>query len=257
MKIKKTKKMKAKMLKYSVISMTLSILFLISCKAQSGIATDAPPHIENYTYGELTLKVIPFGLGKEISVGRIKADGNIMFNWPTINTDSIENSDAFMVKIKSALLGMSYCRDDKIEENTEDCKVVDSEYIYLFKDNKRVGVLFPATDKAFMDNEPANIYSNLIQGSSLSWFYSNTDGNFKGNCSEELKWEGKYNFEEQKIIDVQLKKGWNMVEYTLAEIEEFEDENGKGNLQKKIIQKTVNKIPENIKWHIKTFVKLD
>ena len=234
----------------------LSILS-IECFAQSNFTIDAPLKVENYTYGELDLMVVPFGLGKEINIGKILKDGTIQFDWPEINTNNIESSTIFMEPIKTALLGMNYCEEGQIEENSENCKIVNTQYIYLYKNKKQVGVLFPATDRALLDNEPANIYSNLTLGSSLSWFYSDGDCNFKAKCEEKLEWEGKYNFERENAYDIQLKKGWNIVEYTLDEIEEFKDENGTGKMEKKVHMKTLDKIPENIKWHIKTFVKLD
>ena len=39
------------------------------------------PKIENYTKGELELKIAPFGLENPIDVGEITADGTILFNW--------------------------------------------------------------------------------------------------------------------------------------------------------------------------------
>lgn len=241
----------------SLLVTALTILLLISCKAQSNQSTNSLPKVENYSYGELDLKVIPFGMGKEIKIGELLTNGIIQFNWPEINPETIENGSIFMTSLKSALVGMSYCKKDQIEEVSKDCKVVNTQYIYLYKNDKQVGVLFPATERALLDNKPANMYSNLTLGSSLSWFYSDGTCNFKGNCIEKKEWTGKYNFDSQRIYDVRLHKGWNMVVHTLAEIEEFKDENGIGKLERKVILKSVDQIPDNIKWHIKTFVKLD
>ena len=156
---------------------------------------------------------------------------------------------------------MNYCEDDQIEENSENCTIVNTQFIYLYKAEKQVGVLFPATDRALLDNEPANIYSGLTSGSSLSWFLSSSECNFKAKCEEQMEWEGKYNFTKENTYDVRLKKGWNIVQYTLLEIEEFnpsaDGENGAGKMEKKVDMKTLDRIPENINWYIKTFVKMN
>ena len=226
------------------------------CKTQTSFAINSSARVENYMYGELDIKVVPFGLGKEIIVGKISSNGNILFNWPELDLSSIKNSAVFFQDIKSTLLGMSFCEDGQIEENTEDPKVVDTQFLYLYKNKKQVGVLFPATQIEMMDNEPANIYADLTLGSSLSWFYSNSTCNFKANCSEKRKWENKYDFTEERSYDIHLKEGWNIVQYTLVEKENWKDENGPGNMEKIVLKKTVDKIPDNIKWHIKTFVKI-
>lgn len=245
--------MKNKLIALVIILIVLSV----NCKAQSNFDLESLLKIEDYTYGSLEMKVIPFGLGKEIYIGKILEDGTIHFEWPKIESASIESSSIFMEPIKTVLLGMNYCEEDQIKDNSENCSVVNTQYIYLYKDKKQVGVLFPSTDHAILDNEPANIYSNLTSGSSLSWFYSDGDCVFIAKCVEKLEWEGKYNFERENTYDIHLKKGWNIVQYTLSEIEEFKDENGAGKMEKKVQMKTLDRIPGNIKWHIKTFVKMN
>ena len=242
---------------YKIKLILILSIFSIECFSQSNLAIDVPPKVENYTYGELDLMVVPFGLGKEISIGKVLKDGTIQFDWPDINTNNIESSTVFMVPVKTALLGMNYCEDNQIEENSENCSAISTQYIYLYKNKKQVGVLSPTTDRALLDNEPANIYSNLTMGSSLLWFYSDGDCNYKAKCKEKLEWEGKYNFDRENTYYIHLKKGWNIVQYTLVEIEEFKDENGTGKMEKKVNKKTINQIPKDINWYIKTFVNLD
>lgn len=237
------------------------LLFLITltkpCLAQENFNIDPSAKIENYNFGTLDLKVVPFGLGQEIDVGKILADGSIQFNWPKIDLNTIKNADIFMGPLKSVLLGMSYCEDDQIKEETENCKVVNTQFIYLYKNDKQVGVLFPATQKELIDNEPANSYGKLVLGSSLSWFLSDSDCTFKANCSERLEWEGKYDFHKENNYKVHLKKGWNIVQYSLEEIENYKDENGEGRMEKKVTQESLENIPDHIQWYVKSFVKIN
>ncbi len=240
---------------------TILFLFFIPltniCLAQENFTIDPSAKIEDYNFGPLDLKVVPFGLGQEINVGKILADGSIQFNWPLIDLTSIENTNIFMEPLKSVLLGMSYCEDDQITEETENCKVVNTQFIYLYKNDKQLGVLYPASAKEVIDNEPANSYGKLVKGSSLSWFYSDSECNFKAQCSERLEWEGKYDFNKENIYRVHLKKGWNIVQYSLEEIENYKDENGEGKMEKKVLQESLENIPDHIQWYVKSFVKIN
>jgi hypothetical protein len=245
-------KMKSTLLRYSLLSIALSIVFSISCIAQSGQTTNQSPKVENYTFGAFDLKLNLFGVGKEIIVGKINENGSIEFNWPEFDSDTISENTRFM-EAKDVFAGMSYCEDDEIEENTGTCLVVNTGYIYLFKNDTIMGILFPATAKDILENKPANVYANLTLGSSISWFYSKETCLFKANCSDRIVWEGKYDFNRERNYDIQLKEGWNIVAYNLTEKEEWDDEFGLAHKEKKASLKTLNKIPENINWYIKMF----
>ena len=80
---------------------------------------DTSVKIADYNFGPLHLKVVPFGLGQKINVGKILVDGSIQFNWPLIDLNTIENSNIFMKPLKSVLLGMSYCEDENGEGKME------------------------------------------------------------------------------------------------------------------------------------------
>jgi len=228
-------------------------IFSITCFGQSNFVIDKSPQIKNYTYGELILKVIPFGIGKEINVGKIKEDGTIELNWPEIDLTTIENTAVFMEDLKRVVTRGSYCKGDQIAENTEDCLVVDTQYIYLFKNDKRMGILFPGSQKDLLENHPSSPYENLALGTSISWYYSSGAGVFKANCSQNEVWEGKYDFVKENSFDIQLKEGWNIVQHDILEKKEWKDEVGNGNMERKGQKKTVDRIPESINWHIKMF----
>lgn len=238
--------------KTKIILLSL-IFFSIAGSAQSTFTVENWQKEDNSTPGELELKVIPFGIGNEISVGQINDSGAIQFDWPKISLDSIENSSVFMEATNRVLLRRSYCEDDQIIENTQDCLVVDTQYIYLFKEDRRIGVLYPVSQEEMINNELTNIYANIVLGSTITWFYSNGTCIFKANCSQRIEWEGKYDFMKESNYDIQLKEGWNMVEHSIIEKEQWKDDLGEGNTERKDSKKTVDKVPENIKWYVKIF----
>lgn len=225
----------------------LTIILLQACKAQQVQTT--LPKIDNYTKGALEIRVVPFGLENPITVGKIKNDGSIHFDWNS-DISSIEDTNFYMSSIKNAI-GMTFCNKKEIIENNKTVKVVDVKNLFLYKNGQQVGSLYPATQQEIADNVGLNRHSSLVLGSELSWIYSNEDGNFKATCSVNMTYESSYNFKEITNYNIQLKKGWNMIESTLVEKQDWKNENDQGSLPKTITKTSIVKILENINWYIK------
>ncbi len=232
--------------------LVLSFLWLQTSIAQQNINTTHPsiPKIENYTKGKLEIKVSPFGLdGIKITVGQILKDGSIHFNWQNIDLNSIEDHEFYMSSLKN-VVGMTFCNEKEIEESSDATKAVEVE-LSLYKKNKYVGLLYPATQKEMQDNASLNRYTSLVLGSYLSWYYSDSDGNFKAMCNVNYESANNYNFKEITNYDIQLKEGWNIVKHTLVEKEDWKNESNQGSLPKTITKTSITKIPANINWYLK------
>lgn len=119
------------------------------CAAQKTPTT--LPKVEDYSKGELEIKVTPFGLENPIQVGKITADGTIHFSWDN-DISSIKDPEFFMSSIKNTV-GMTFCNDKEIEQNNEDAKSMLSNELFLYKGRQQVGTLFAGTQKAIEDNK--------------------------------------------------------------------------------------------------------
>ena len=234
-----------------VYLLIISIFLLQVCNARQNQSKTNPPKIENYNKGELVIKVAPFCLnGNEITVGKVDKNGTIHFNWPETNLSTIKDSDFYMESIDRAV-GMSFCNDKQIEDIVESAKVVKVEELSLFKKGRYFGSLYPATDNKIQDNASLNRHSSLVLGSSLYWYFSDSDGLFKAKCSVNLESENTYSFKEVTSYDIQLKKGWNLVKHSLVEKEDWKNETGQGSLPKTITKTSIVNIPVNINWYVK------
>lgn len=241
-------------IKKHLLLLVLSFFVLQTSKAQNNIDTANPsiPKIENFTKGKLDIKVAPFGLdGIKITVGQILKDGSINFNWQNIDLNSIEDYEFYLSSIKNAV-GMTFCNEKEIEESSNKTKAVEVE-LSLYKKNKYVGILYPATQKELLDNASINRHTSLVLGSYLSWYYSDGDANFKATCKVNLDSENKYNFKEVTNYDILLKEGWNIVKHTLVEKKDWKNESNQGSLPKLITKTSINTIPNNINWYLKYF----
>ncbi|MCF6297740.1 MAG: hypothetical protein L3J08_07125 [Flavobacteriaceae bacterium] len=206
--------------------------------------------IENHTKGELEIKVTPFGLkGNEINVGKVLEDGTIHFNWPEINVNSYNGSEFFMSSIKK-VVGMDSCEEKQIDQNNDSIKIVNTESLFLYKYGQPVGLLYPATQKELENNAGSNRTTSLVLGSMISWFYSNGDVTFKAKCTVNQEWENSYNFKKVTNYELNFKKGWNIVQHTLLEKEDWKSDTDQGSLPKTISKKTMMTIPSNINWYL-------
>ena len=236
---------------FKILLTTIMTAVLLSCKAQQPQVTNALPKVENYENGALDLMVAPFGLnGNEINVGKISPNGIIHFDWPEIDVSTIEGSEYFMQSVDKAV-GMDFCNDKQIEEESKDARAVDSKTIFLYKKGMQVGVLYPATQNEIQNNGSLNRNSSLVLGSEISWFYCNALATFKAKCVVKVAWENSYNFDEVKTYDMHFKKGWNMVQHTLLEKEDWKNDEGQGSLPKTIMKTTITQLPEQINWYVK------
>ena len=230
----------------SSILFLLLLMLLQPCIAQK--TASILPKVEDYSKGELEIKVTPFGLENPIHVGNITADGTIHFNWDT-DISSIKDSEFFMSSIKNAV-GMTFCNDKEIEQNNEDAKSLDSNGLFLYKGGQQVGALFAGTQKEIEDNEGSNRSTSLILGSTISWIYADSDVTFNGKCSVNFNQENVYNFKEVTRYDLHFEKGWNMILNTLAEKEDWKNGTELGSLPKTMTKTSISNIPNTMNWYL-------
>jgi len=218
--------------KKSVLILFTCTLFQI-CLAQQ---------IENYTKGEIEIKVASFGYENPLTVGKVAEDGNIHFTWPEINLDTIENSDMYMTSIQE-MAGGSFCKDPDALFSNENAKLVKVDYIDVHKYGQRVGTIIPSTQK-----DQKHRKDQL--GTTLYWVISDSETSANTTCVEKTEWEGAYSFDKITTYDLQFSKGWNLVSTTLEEMEEWDNGTEKGSLPKIIKIKSVDKIPDSLHWYL-------
>ncbi len=221
-------------------------IYFQPCKAQQ--TQTELPIIENYTKGELELKVTPFGLENPISVGKVTADGTIHFNWNS-DISSIKDPQFFMSSIKNTV-GMTFCNDKEIEQSNEEAKASNTKELLLYKYGQPVGALYPATQKEIEDNTGENRYKSLVLGSTISWAYSDSDVVFKAKCTVNMERENVYDFKEVTSYTIHFKKGWNIILNTLLEKEDWKNGEELGSLPKTMTKTSITKIPTTINWYL-------
>jgi len=225
------------------LMLLLSIMLLQFCKAQQTESKASLPKIENYTKGELELKTKAFGDNNPITIGKIMADGTIHLNWPEIDLTTI-NENKFWTKSFKRFTGGNFCKDPNAIIDNPETILVENKYLYVYKYNQAVGAIMPSTQKG-------QEHDNRQLGTTIDWVYSYTDANAKANCSVKMEWENLYSFNETTAYELKFRKGWNLVSYTLNEVEEYDENGQKRSLPKTKTVTSINKIPTDLHWHLK------
>ena len=227
-------------------SKTCVLFLFVFTLFQSAIAQQTQAtlsKVENYTKGELELKITSFGDKNPITIGKVMADGTIHFNWLEADLSKTNEND-YMTRSIENFYGGNFCHDSNAVVTNENAILVETKYIYLFKYDQPVGSIIPSTQK--------NKEHNKDQlGSTINWIYSDSETNVKANCSEKKEWEDLYSFDQTIAYDLKFKKGWNLVSNTLIEIEEWDTEKEKGSLPKTRIIQSLDQIPTNMHWQLK------
>lgn len=232
------------------------ILFLLvftllqSCKAQQ-LQTDLPK-IENYTKGELKIKVETFGSRTPIHVGKITTDGTIHFKFPKLDLNAMyadEEAYFFNMQTMARAVGFFVCHDKEVIENTETVNAIEIRHFFLYKYGQIVGEIHPASQEEVVKND-------FAIGSSVSWFYSDGDGKLKATCSvyendQKIEYELDRNTLRNKTsYDISFKEGWNIVQNKLLEKKDMII-NSNSYSRRLIEEKTsVTKIPSHINWYM-------
>lgn len=219
------------------------LFLLIFTLWQSATSQSILPKIENYTKGDIELKITSFGEENPIKVGRITADGTIHFDWPKLDMSTIIDNKFYINSIKN-FTGAKYCKDPNKVLNNEEVQLVETKFVYLFKYDQVVGCIVPSTQKGQEHNEQQ-------LGTTINWIYSYEETNAKVNCIARTEWEDYYRFDKTTNYDLTLKKGWNLISKSLTEIHEWEKGTESGRLPKTKVIKTLDQIPDDIHWHLK------
>lgn len=229
------------------ILVLFSVVFLKTCNAQQ--TETILPKIENYTRGELEIKVAPFGLDSLISIGKVTANGAIHFNFPDTHLGTTDETQFYTTQKIGRAIGMHVCHDKLIEDQTEEVTALEVKNIFLYKYGQQVGALFSATQDEANRNE-------FSLGSKLSLVLSSGEGKFKATCTvyeDDTSGNGevdKNNLRNKTSYNINLKKGWNFVEHKLVKTKELEDDRGK--YKRRLIEEklSIDKIPTTMNWYI-------
>lgn len=215
--------------------------------------------IDGWQQGEAEIVFMDMFSGYTKELGKIDADGNL----------EIPLEPNFLATIKEAMKK----EQEKASENqvislkdlegTYSCDVGELEYdnpetiltalpqqlmVAVTEGEKRMlGMLSPVSNPAIAKWLLSYKQESTGKGKYLEWVYLEDEAVVKGDCYSH-GFTNNDVIQQDHHFDLDLKKGWNLVQHEIQET--FEDEQGKL-YPKEIEVTTITEVPEDIEW---TFV---
>ncbi|HKL37182.1 MAG TPA: hypothetical protein VJ899_12890 [Salegentibacter sp.] len=237
------------------INLILIACFLFGLNVQSQEVIEA--RLENWEYGEADLGVIDFITGEAQKFGSIDEDGNIQIklesNFLQKMKEQMEKEQEKAPKgWKAALKNVSGTfdcfLDDLTYTNGEANLSSLPKHLVVYRDKEEIlGGLMAASNKPIANYYYSAGELNCKTGKYLEWTYLEKPAMVKGTCTTKnfTRIEGE-SFEAKRDYSLDLKEGWNLIEYNITEV--FEGATGKVQPKTTKIQRIEN-IPSNVNWY--------
>ena len=240
--------------------MKKSVLFLVACAFQAGMA-QTNPTVEDYPLKAMDLVLFSFGMDNPLTIGTISDSGELNFKFPKdLNSISDETKANFMSDTAFTLFSKCDNSYDILSED-KNGKAVNAGYISLSsKDNPYAGLIFLVADEALIPWLEDTYSNNAVTGSYFELVYIESDFNYQGECTSTVSNTEKDTIETSYTYDLQLKAGFNFIEYKIESVLEHAvpsmyEEGAFDNIMKpsKIKVTSTQTVPPTTKWIGKYF----
>lgn len=181
------------------------------------------PSIKDYPLKAMNVVLNTFGMDNQIPIGTISDSGELDFKFPKdLNYISEETKANSMSDVAFTLFSKCDNSYDILSED-KNGKAVNAGYISLSsKDNPYAGLVFMVTDEALVPWLEDTYSNNAVSGSYFELVYIESDFNYQGECTSTVSNTEKDTIETSYTYDLQLKAGFNFIEYKIESVAEHE-----------------------------------
>lgn len=202
--------------------------------------------IKNHGKSDMDLVLMLFGMDYPISIGKVDKKGQFTANLDNLNLDQIPEENMSMS------MGPLYwnfhfnCNNsDAFGENAENL-AARQDFVRLTKGGDWAGTVFLVSDEGLRPWIEDSGYNNAIKGSFYEVMYVADDVNLNMTCNSSVYVADNEEVETEYKFDIELKKGFNWVEYTINEVYET-DPNIRASFPSKVTISNV-KDPSKMLW---------
>lgn len=197
---------------------TLTLFFMFCFLWTS--AQEITGNIENHGKSEMELVLMLFGMDNPISIGTVDKKGQFTANLENAKIDGIPE------EFRSMSMGPLYwnfhfnCNNSDVFGDNAEKLAARQDFVRLTKGGDWTGTVFLVSDeklKAFLE-DPG--YNNAVKGSFYEVMYSEEDISLNMTCNSSVYVSDNEEVETEYSYDIELKKGFNWVEYTINEVYE-------------------------------------
>ncbi|MCM4171961.1 hypothetical protein DHD32_10745 [Arenibacter sp. TNZ] len=199
-----------------------SVLLFMFFALNLGMA-QTQPSIKDYPLKAMNVVLNTFGMDNQIPIGTISDSGELDFKFPKdLNYISEETKANSMSDVAFTLFSKCDNSYDILSED-KNGKAVNAGYISLSsKDNPYAGLVFMVTDEALVPWLEDTYSNNAVSGSYFELVYIESDFNYQGECTSTVSNTEKDTIETSYTYDLQLKAGFNFIEYKIESVAEHE-----------------------------------
>ncbi len=200
--------------------MKLALTLSLACFVHCANAQEIKGKIENHPNSQMELVLMLFGMENPISIGTIDKKGQFTASLDNISLDDIsaENKSMFIGELYFSFFFS--CNDREAFGENFDKPAVRQDYVRMTNKGEWAGTVFLVSDEGLRPWLEDSGYNNAIEGSFYEVLYVEEDLSIKMTCASNVYAADDVEVETEYSFDIDLKKGFNWVEYTINEVYE-------------------------------------
>jgi len=197
---------------------TLTVLFM--CCFFWANAQEITGMIKNHEKSEMNMVLMLFGMDHPISIGTVDKNGQFTANLGNASLDNIpeENLSMYIGELYSNFY--FNCSDSEAFGDNYDKPAVRQDYVRLTNKGEWAGTAYLVSDESLIPWLEDSGYNNAIKGSFYEIMYVAQDMTVNMTCNSSVYATDDEQVETEYTFNLQLKKGFNWVEYTIEEVYE-------------------------------------
>lgn len=177
-------------------------------------------NIKNHEKADMDLVLMLFGMDTPISIGSVDKKGQFTANLENISLDQIPEEN------RSMSIGPLYfnfhfnCNSPEAFGGNAEKPAARQDYVRLTEGGDWSGTVFLVSDEKIKNWMEDPGYNNAVEGSFYEVMYVDEDISLNVTCKSSVYATDDEEVETEYSFDIELKKGFNWVEYTIHEVHE-------------------------------------
>jgi len=200
--------------------MKAALIVCLICFVFSVNAQEITGKIQNHGKTEMDMVLMLFGMDNPISIGTVDKKGQFKANLSNLTIDQIPDEN------RSMSMGDLYfnfyfkCADKEAFGEHYEKSAARQDFVRLTAKGEWAGTVFLVSDENLIPWIEDDGYNNAINGSFYEIMYVEEDMTINMTCSSSVYAAENEEVPTEYVFDVQLKKGFNWVQYTIDEVYE-------------------------------------
>ncbi len=194
---------------------TLTFAFLVVLS--SLYAQKIERSLSNYKLKEAEVVLFTFGMDNPVKIGKVDKKGKLSVDLSEIQMPDLSSEDKDMFLSDLSFAFAVSCGGWEDFGSKGEIPAVKGGNISLWANDEYSGVFFLVSDeklKPWLEDEG---YNNAIAASFYQIIYVAEDVSLDFNC-KTTNFENEKEIEVNYSFDIELKKGWNWVQYAIEEV---------------------------------------